>query len=320
MVFEPWLYGRRVGVSETATLVMVAFWTWLWGPVGLVLATPLTVCLVLLGKYVPFLGFFDTLLGDEPALEPGLAYYQRLLAQDRDEAAAIARRHLEKHGLARTFDALLVRALVNARRDRGSGQIDEEDQQFVLTATREILDELAPPAAEPAAPDAAPGSHPAPPRLAVFGSPARDSTDEIGLSMLAALLRPERGDLAVGKHALLASEVLAQVEAQQVRVVCIGAVPPGGAAHARLLCRRLRARFPELKILVGRWGATGGGADVGGALVAAGADAIAATLAETRDQVAALVPLLSTPTTSPPAGTATVVGVIPTTAASAGMK
>jgi predicted PurR-regulated permease PerM len=297
MVFEPLLYGRRVGVSETATLVMVAFWTWLWGPVGLILATPLTVCLVLVGKYVPFLGFFDTLLGDQPALAPGLVYYQRLLAGDRDEATAVARRHLEDGTLARTCDALLVPALVSARRDRENGRIEEDDEDFVLSSTREILDALVARDAERAAPSATdgPDAPPAPPRLAVVGCPARDDADETALYMLAALLRPERGDLAVASHALLTSEILALVESKQVRVVCIAALPPAGGAHARLLCRRLRARFPELKIVVGRWGLAGGSAEGRDALVEAGADAVATTLAESRDQIAAFVPLLSAP-------------------------
>ena len=111
--------------------------------------------------------------------------------------------------------------------------------------------------------------------------------------MLAGLLRAERCDLAVASHALLASEVLELVEEQGARIVCIAALPPGGAAHARLLCRRLRTRFPDLKILVGRWGLARRRPEAGGALLAAGADAVATTLAESREQIAALVPIVS---------------------------
>lgn len=321
MVFEPWLYGRRVGVSETATLVMVAFWTWLWGPVGLVLATPLTVCLVLLGKYVPFLGFFDTLLGDRPALEPGLTYYQRLLARDRDEALAIATRHLDGATLGETFDALMVRALVNARRDWQGGRIDEDDQLFVLTATRGIVAALVSRSAERAAPDAtaAGGAPLAPPGLIVLGCPARDATDEAGAMMLAEVLRQEHCELAVASHALLASELVALVAAQHVRIVCIAVVPPGGAAHARLLCRRMRTRFPDLKIVVGFWGLAAGAEEAGGALVAAGADAVATSLAETRERIAALVPLLAArPDFAALPGTDAVLDASPPIPASAG--
>ena len=317
MAFEPWLYGRRVGVSGTAVLVMVAFWTWLWGPIGLVLATPLTVCLVLLGKYVPVLGFFDTLLGDQPALEPGLAYYQRLLARDRDEAEAIAVRYLEGGTLALTCDELLVRALVSARRDRDAGRIDEDEQRFVLATTREVLAALVRRTAETAAAGAPPQVGPAPPRLAVLGCPARDETDALALEMLAALLRPERGDLALAGHALLASEVLDAVAADGARVLCIAALPPGGSAHARLLCRRLRERFPELKILVGRWGLAGAPAPRD-ALTAAGADAVAATLAQSVEQIAAFVPLLARRPAASPAAPAPAQTALPVPTASPG--
>ena len=315
MMLEPWLYGRRVGVSETATLIMVAFWTWLWGPIGLILATPMTVCLVLLGKYVPSLGFFDTLLGDRPALEPALAYYQRLLAQDRDEAAAIATRYLKGADLQKTCDALLVPALVHARRDRESGRIDEDEQHFVVTATRAILDELvAQESKQTEAATAGEVASPAPPpRIAVLGCPARDELDAVALTMLASLLRAERCVLTVAGPALLASEVLAWVEQQGARIVCIAALPPGGGAHARLLCRRLHTRFPELKIVVGRWGLAANVTDADGALAAAGADAVATTLAQSRQQIAALVPIVSqrAPSTASPAATRAAVGAPP---------
>src|SRR5690606_21849784 len=90
MILEPLLYGQTAGVSEVALLAAVAFWTWVWGPFGLALATPLTVCLVVLGKYVPGLGFIHTILGDEPVMNPQLVFYQRLLAMDKIEAKEIA--------------------------------------------------------------------------------------------------------------------------------------------------------------------------------------------------------------------------------------
>src|SRR5205807_7212787 len=85
-IIEPLLFGHSTGISSVALLVAAAFWTWLWGPIGLILSTPLTACLVVLGKYVPQLEFFNVLLGDEPVLDTELTYYQRLLARDEDEA------------------------------------------------------------------------------------------------------------------------------------------------------------------------------------------------------------------------------------------
>src|SRR5262249_19638795 len=143
----------RIGVSDVALLIAVLFWTWLWGPVGLVLATPLTVCLVVLGKHVPELSFLVVLMGDEPALEPHLRYYQRLLAEDEDEAAEIVEDYAREHPVERVADDLLVPALMSLRRDRASGAVSDADARYVLERTREIMDELPlSPAAPPAEP------------------------------------------------------------------------------------------------------------------------------------------------------------------------
>ncbi len=142
LVLEPWLYGRNVGVSATAALVAVAFWTWLWGPIGLVLAFPLTVCLAVLGKYVPSLKFIDIMLGDQPPLEPYAGFYQRLLAKDDDEASDVAEEFFKQTSLGQTYDALFVPALQMARRDLESDLIDEEEHGRMLTAMREIAEDL----------------------------------------------------------------------------------------------------------------------------------------------------------------------------------
>src|SRR5204862_8071380 len=110
-VMEPLLYGASTGMSAIAILVSAVFWTWLWGPVGLLLATPLTVCLVVLGKYVPQLQFLDIMLGDEPVLAPHERVYQRLLALDQEEAAEVTRSYLRDNSLEKVFDDVLVPAL-----------------------------------------------------------------------------------------------------------------------------------------------------------------------------------------------------------------
>src|SRR4030095_3030912 len=97
MIMEPLLYGRTVGVSQVALMIAIAFWTWLWGPAGLLLATPLTVSLGVLGRYVPQLEFLGVLLSDEPALEPHTSYYQRLVARDDDEAADLVEEYVQTH-------------------------------------------------------------------------------------------------------------------------------------------------------------------------------------------------------------------------------
>jgi hypothetical protein len=142
MVLEPLLYGESAGVSEVALLVSVAFWTWLWGPIGLLLATPLTVCIVVFGKYVPQMEFLVVLISDEPVMETKISYYQRLLAMDQDEAADIVEEQLKAHPQEQIYDEVLVPALNYARRDRQRSSLTEDDEQFIFHATREIVENL----------------------------------------------------------------------------------------------------------------------------------------------------------------------------------
>jgi hypothetical protein len=139
---EPWLYGTSTGMSTVAILVSAVFWTWLWGPTGLLLATPLTVCLVVLGKYVPQLQFLDILLGDEPVLEPPARVYQRLLALDQEEAMELAQAQLQETSLERVYDEVLLPALAMAEHDRHKGKLGEEREAFVMQAMRDMIDEL----------------------------------------------------------------------------------------------------------------------------------------------------------------------------------
>jgi predicted PurR-regulated permease PerM len=142
-LMEPMLYGASTGMSTVAILVSAVFWTWLWGATGLVLATPLTVCLVVIGKYVPQLQFLDILLGDEPSLEPPARMYQRLLALDQEEAAELAQGHLKETGsLERVYDEVLLPALAMAEQDRHKGKIDEEREAFINQSMRDMIDEL----------------------------------------------------------------------------------------------------------------------------------------------------------------------------------
>ncbi len=141
-LMEPWLYGSSTGMSTVAVLVSAVFWTWLWGPVGLLLATPMTVCLVVLGKYVPQLQFLDILLGDEQVLEPPERLYQRLLALDQEEATELARAHLNETSLERVYDEVLLPAMAMAEQDRHRGTIDEVRETFIAQAMRGMIDEL----------------------------------------------------------------------------------------------------------------------------------------------------------------------------------
>ena len=142
MIMEPLLYGQSAGVSEVALLVAVAFWTWLWGAVGLILATPMTVCIGVLGKYIPQLEFIGVLLGDEPVMEFPTNYYQRLVAKDQDESAALVEDYLETHPLEAIYDDVLIPALKAAKRDRQLGTLTDEDVHFIIQATQSIVEDL----------------------------------------------------------------------------------------------------------------------------------------------------------------------------------
>jgi hypothetical protein len=256
---EPLLYGTSTGVSPLAILVAAVFWTWLWGPVGLLLATPLTVCVVVIGRHVPNLGFLRVMLSDEPMLSPATRLYQRLLALDLEEATGVAEEFLKGKSLEDVFDRVVIPALSCAEEDRHRGKLDERRQAFIFENTRILVDDLAERADELIA-----GNNTGKARTSardnegsknsgvpsqVLCLPARDEADEIAAQMLARLLE-RRGVLAQHfSSGVLAGESLALVEQAQPRIACICAVPPFGYVHVRYLCRRLRGRFQRLKLV-----------------------------------------------------------------------
>src|SRR5947209_13499762 len=134
------LVSRSTGVSPIGLVVAAAFWSWLWGPIGLVLSTPMTVCLVVMGRYVPQLQFLDVLLGTGPALEAQYGFYQRLLARDETEAEELVETYLEEHGLEALCDEVLLPALRRTREDLARGDLGPEDVEYILQTTREVVD------------------------------------------------------------------------------------------------------------------------------------------------------------------------------------
>jgi predicted PurR-regulated permease PerM len=290
-VLEPLTYGHRIGVSSVALVVALAFWTWLWGPVGLVLATPLTVCLAVLGKYFPQLEFINVLMSDQPALESDIRYYQRLLARDQDEATDVVEKYLgdrqaETGGFAEeVYDELLLPALTSARAAREREELAEEDLRFVLGATRELLEDVTAPPAPPAgeAPTAA---------VRALGYAPRDEVAVLALEMVGQMLQRRGCGLELAPVGMLLSELAARVEEERPAALCVASLAPGGLAAARSLLKRLRGRFPELKVVVARLGAAPEDVEKDRkVLVAAGADVVAATLREARDHVAQLLNL-----------------------------
>jgi predicted PurR-regulated permease PerM len=265
-VMEPILYGHSVGLSEVGVIVSAIIWGWFWGPIGLVLATPMTVCLVVLGKYVPGLQVFDLLLGDRPPVGPHVRLYQRLLAKDDEEAEDVIRDHLKKHTIIETSDRVLLPMVQLIHQDLIQGQIDEEDADWVLNALQNDLvdlEEWAMKKPDKSAKEAAGSDSIAEEELPVIlGLPAHSLNEEIVVRVLEQSIR----DLPCRFHTistdLLVSERLSEIGVHASLAVCISALPPGDLAHTRQLIKRIRQQYPGLKVFVGRWSPqTQGGRD-----------------------------------------------------------
>jgi predicted PurR-regulated permease PerM len=295
MVIEPMLFSQSAGISKLAMLIAIAFWTWLWGPVGLLLATPLTACVAVVAKHVPQLEFIAVLLGDEPMMQASVAYYKRLLALDQDEAEAIVEEQLRTHPVEHVFDEVLVPALHYAKRDSWLGFLTDDEQEFIYKSTREIIERIGLPSTHPAplidvaASDASTLGHTVTvtvDKIRILAWPAHDEGDAIALLMLQQLLDPTRYEMEISATGKRLSEILQEVEQKTPALFCVGFIPPGGLSASRHLSKLLRARLPELTIVVGHWGLQEKVHNDREALLAAGATQVAATLIETRDQIA----------------------------------
>jgi predicted PurR-regulated permease PerM len=300
LVLETVLYAGAAGVSPVALLASVAFWTWLWGPPGLLMATPLTVCLVVLGKHVPGLEFVGTLLADTPALAPEYGYYQRLLARDQSEAADLIERYIKNESPRSVYDALLLPALNYAERDRLEQRLSADEETAVIDATRELLSDAAESIRrlhpEPPAPPDDPLPGPREP-LRVLGYAANGVADELALAMLVHLLDDLPIAVEMTKTRLQASEIVSLVQEQGFSVVCLADLPPSPASKTRYLVKRLHAALPEVRILVGRWGPPALADDSTQVLREAGANLVASTLVETRTYLGGLVEIPRIPVT-----------------------
>jgi hypothetical protein len=250
---EPWLYGAHVGISSLALLVAAVFWAVLWGPAGLILSTPLTVCAVVLGRYVPQLSFLHVLLGDEPVLAAEAQIYQRLLAMDQLEAHTVVDQFLKGRPLVELYDAVLIPALSMAELDRHKGAIDAVREEFLFLSVNEMIAEFS----EYQLTDSSPGvAEYLNARIVCL--PAHDRADEITAAMLAQILE-QKGFSTLSFPVVGSSlnDLLAMIEAGHGDVVCISALPPYAFAPARAMCKQIRERFPKLKVLVCVWGFNG---------------------------------------------------------------
>jgi len=277
---EPWLYAASTGVSPMALIVAAVFWTWLWGGVGLMLSTPLTVCLVVMGKYLPQLEFLNVLLGDEPVLEPQTRLYQRLLASDVEEATDIVATAYREKSFVEVCDCLLIPALTLIERDRQRGMLDDAKQQFIFQAFQELLEEVCNHEEDMADKVVHPGP--------VLCLPSHDEADRITARLFAHLLELN-GIRAEASSIKAIDESVAIVKQSKSVLVCFCALPPFAITHTCHLSRHLRNQFPSIDILVGLWSSQGDLAKAKERLLNAGAQGVLKTFAEGLQEVQRLV-------------------------------
>jgi predicted PurR-regulated permease PerM len=271
LVLETVLAAGAAGISEVALLVAVAFWTWLWGPLGLLMATPLTVCIIVVGKHVPGLDRLGILLSDAPALSAEHSYYQRVLARDEADASELVDRFVASQPPDAVYDGLLLPALNFAERDRFGDRLSADEEAAVVDTTREMmamLDDVAVPVAS--------GTP-----LKVLGYPVNGLSDELALRMLQKVSARLPLTFEMASPKMLASEVVALVERGKYDVVCLADLPPSPPSKTRYLVRRLRSTLPDVRLAVGRWAPRELADDTLQPLTDAGASHVATTILET---------------------------------------
>jgi predicted PurR-regulated permease PerM len=288
---EPYVYGQSIGVSEVALLIAAAFWAWMWGLVGLVLSAPLTVILVVLGKYIAELSYLAILFSDEPALGRDMSLYQRLLAGDDDEAERMVLARLSEPHPEKLYDEMLIPALSLLKRDLQHRIIAQDEGKDVRQGVQDLVEDLSDSRAdtENETLDKAPDHTPIP----VLGFAVRDASDHLALQMLAQELDHRKWRLDVMPSDALSSEVMEKIGSKGAEVLVIGSMQPMNTAHLRHLCKKIRTQHREVKLLVGLWGPDKVSEARVEALSAAGADWVGNTLEDASQALAVWYPIWS---------------------------
>jgi len=257
---EPLLYGNSTGLSPVSVVVAAIFWSWLWGPVGLILSTPLTLCLVVVGRHVEHLEFLDVMLGNRPALTPVESFYQRMLTADQDEARDHAEQMLKERSLTAYYDQVALPGLELAAIDAQRGTLAPEQLERIKETIKELVEDLAdrndepaPPTEEqpPQEPEFSPQWQGETPVLCIAG---RGPLDEAAASMLAQLLGKQGIGARTAPYAATTRSHIGELDAKGVRMICVSYLDiTGKQAHLRYLLQRVRQRLPSIPILVGLW-------------------------------------------------------------------
>jgi predicted PurR-regulated permease PerM len=305
---EPMVYGRSTGLSPVAVVVSATFWTALWGPIGLVLATPLTVCLVVLGRHVERLAFLDVMFGDRPALSPAEIFYQRMLVGDPTEAAEKAEEFLKERSLSSYYDDVAVKGLLLAQADLDRDALDQprllrirdtvlefandlsDQADHEPTDERSTADAEAAAAVEAAAPKPVYADLPVLERVElpadwqgenpILCIPGRTALDEAAGIMLAQLCHAHGVRARVEGPGSLSTSNIFRLETDGVVIVCLSYLNAKNPAQIRYAVRRLRRKIPKARILVGRWGSLETAEETGAEQDGSGADMFAHSLRE----------------------------------------
>jgi hypothetical protein len=243
---EPLLYGVHTGLSAVAILVGAVFWTVVWGPIGLVLSTPLTVCITVLGRYTPQLEFLNVLLGDEPVLTPAVIFYQRLLALDQQDALNVLESLGKDKSLMKVFDEIVIPALAMAERDRHTGQLDARREDFLVESINEFVTELA-------EAEAIPLSGRELRNTRVFCIPAHDAADEIAAAMCAHFLTQQGFPAITFPVSESPGELIHNLGGGPDDVVCISAIPPFSAGNAKKVSKSILEHANPPQMIAGLW-------------------------------------------------------------------
>jgi len=301
-VLEPWLYANHTGISPVALLLSAAFWTWLWGGIGLILAVPMTVCVAVMSKYIPQLEFLRVLLGDEPVLEPHQRLYQRLLAGNRDEADTLLDETLRSGGsVLHAADVAIVPAVRMLESDYDRRALTPARRKVVLDHVNDWVEERLEALESPKSKaNKAHGARAVAPPSWVLCVPAADRADEIVAKLLTLVLR-ERGIDA----SLVRSEALEQAPLtnndRAVDAVVVSALPPEAVAPARAVCRGIRNRTQDAPLIVGLWDPENDLTKPRERLEAAGARRLVVSFAECVTALEALAPPAAAPPPRDPA-------------------
>lgn len=272
-VIEPFYYSKGTGVSSFALILAAIFWTWLWGPLGLLLSTPIMVCLVVLGQHVTNMKFLSVLLSHEQALTPAEEFYHRLLSYDSNETIDLVESYLKKDSPISLYDTVLIPTITQTEMDYRQDLIDSEKKEGVYKGIEEILEfqSMSEQKKVPSTEE---------PKINILCLPGRFAKDELGVNILCQLLTFESFNVQQTKR-LNPRDIFELIEKTKPDVVCIGAVAPFVVSHTQYLCQTLNKRIPQIPILIGLWGNPGLPSESIEKLKAAGATKVVFSLSQT---------------------------------------